>query len=211
MIVNLCTFKKSIISDEDLPNEPPIQERVSQNSPSSKYSFSIEFLPSINSGFKSAITINVLRQPLEKSLSLTSEVISFSKGFENISFNLKNLQLLSGHAANTSIVSQEFTVEYLKIGTTLTDEKVDASLTLRGVFVGVVQDPGEAVFFQNLHDTVRSIGRSHSWLSPSEKPALNSVTTGQKSLEEKAIHVSINLETSPQKQDSVSDCLCSII
>lgn len=195
-LVNLWTFEKYIASDEGLQNELLVQDQVPQALESSNTSFSVDFLPSPYSKSKSAITIKLLRKPLERSLSLAVDVLRLSKSSENIVFNVDNLQLLSGRLTTTCRASREITIEHMEVGVSLSEDKVDASLTLHGIFLGLVQDPVETVFFVNLQNAIRSIFQSHSWLTSSEKSAVNAGVTGPKSFEEKAIHASIQLETS---------------
>ncbi|VDN98132.1 unnamed protein product [Rodentolepis nana] len=194
--VNLWTFGKCIYPIEGLQNDLPIQDRVPHALEPTTTSFIIDFLPSPYSKSKSAISINLFRQPLERSLSLTVDTLRFSKSSENIVFNLDNLQLLSGLLMDTCNASREFSIEHMEFGSSLSEEKVNASLTLQGIFLGLAQDPVETAFFAALQSTIHSIFLSHSWLLSGNKSTVGVGATGPKSLEEKSIHASIHLKTS---------------
>lgn len=132
---------------------------------------------------------------------MTSEVIRFTTGAENLSLSVGNLKMLSGRIDGTHEASRELTIERIDACANLTEDKVDTSLTVCGIFGGFAQDADESVFFHALHSHLRSIAKSHKWLAPSHKPSYNLAYS--KTMEEKCIHVDVCVEPS-RDQNCVS-------
>uniref|UniRef100_A0A0R3W7P6 RRM domain-containing protein n=1 Tax=Taenia asiatica TaxID=60517 RepID=A0A0R3W7P6_TAEAS len=195
---NLWEFEKIIGAEEDLSLEA-IEEKPSKSMRWSLAYLSVEFLPPRLSKSKFAVNVNLLRQPIEKSLTLTSEVIRFTSGAENLSLNVGNLKLLSGRIDGTHEASRELAIERVDVCASLTEDKVDAALTVSGIFGGFAQDADESVFFQSLHSGLRSIAKSHKWLAPGHKASYGS--SYSKTMEEKYIHTSVYVEPSRNQKD----------
>ncbi|KAL5970709.1 hypothetical protein TSMEX_001541, partial [Taenia solium] len=195
---NLWEFEKIIGAEEDLSLEA-IEEKPSKSTKWSLAYLSVEFLPPRLSKSKFAVNVNLLRQPIERSLTLTSEVIRFTSGAENLSLNVGNLKLLSGRIDGTHEASRELTIERVDMCASLTEDKVDAALTVCGIFGGFAQDADESVFFQSLHSGLRSIAKSHKWLAPGHKTSYGS--SYSKTMEEKYIHAGVYVEPSRNQKD----------
>ena len=112
--------------------------------------------------------------------------------------------LVNGRITGTRNASHELAIENLCAQANFTEEKVDASLSMRGAFIGITQDLNESTFFHDLHAAVLCIGRSHRWLVGShEKPSASLCNTPPKTIEEKAIHVVVSLAASSAQRESV--------
>nr|CDS20756.1 Breast cancer overexpressed gene 1 protein [Echinococcus granulosus] len=197
-VTNLWQFEKIIGAEVDLPLEV-MAEKPSQSTRWSVTCLSVEFLPPRLSKSKLAVNLNLLRQPIERSLTLTSDMIRFMSGAENLIFSVGNLRLLSGRIDGTNEASRELMIERMDVCASLAEDKVDASLTVCGVFGGFAQDADESAFFQSLYSGLCSIEKSHNWLAPSHKTSYTSSYI--KKMEEKCIHLSVYVEPSRKQED----------
>ncbi|KAL5106665.1 hypothetical protein TcWFU_002728 [Taenia crassiceps] len=125
---NLWEFEKLVGSEEDLSPEA-MEEATSQCTGWPLARLSVDFLPPCLSKSKSAVNVNLLRQPIERSLALSSEAIRFTSGAENLSLSVGNLKLLSGRIEGTHEASRELMIERVDVCASLTEDKVDASFT----------------------------------------------------------------------------------
>ncbi|CDS43676.2 Breast cancer overexpressed locus tag 1 protein [Echinococcus multilocularis] len=197
-VADLWQFEKIIGAEVGLPLEV-MAEKPSQSMRCSVTCLSMEFLPLRLWKSKLPVNLILLSQPLERIFPLPSDMIRFRSGAETLIFSVGILRLLSGRIDGTHEASRELMIERMDVCASLAEDKVDASLTVCGVFGGFAQDADESAFFQSLYSGLCSIEKSHSWLAPSHKTSYTSSYI--KKMEQKCIHLSVHVEPSRNQED----------
>ncbi|VDD81054.1 unnamed protein product [Mesocestoides corti] len=199
----LNQFERAITSD--LPTQDFHFDRPRPTSPqltSSKLSINVDFLPSASSiatsGSDSSISVSLLRQPLDRSLSVTLRRLrgslehSSPKTLDNVSLSIDHLKLTSGCIPGPRYASREFLLTGLDLAGTFSAENCECVLSIRGAFFGLAHDVLEEEFFASLLLTAHSIALSHHLISNLQVP--NSRASFGSWIDAKSVHVLIRLE-----------------